>query len=169
MEGATHGRTVQCYLPDFDKRAIPSFSDLRFNKSAPPEHPQRPLALIRGISCFLSADGIPHKWKTHQGAKNGLCLDVSRCINDSKKLLKLEDLIKDSQLRHCGNLGESRRKTKWGECRGQSSATKEAECRAQWPRKLSEKAKSLGSGLKKPGDDPRLLWWSCELRPFMLL
>lgn len=126
-----HRRTVQCYLPDFDKCTIPSFSDLPFNKSASPEHPQLPKALIRGISCFLSADGIPHKWKPHQGAKNGLCLDVPCCINDSKKLLKRAILIKDSQLRHCGNLGEFGRKTKRGECRGQSSAAKKAECKGK--------------------------------------
>lgn len=156
---ATYGRTVQCYLPDFDKRTVPSFSDLRFNKSAPPKHPQLPPALITGISGFPSADGIPHKWKTHQGAKTGLRLDVSCCRNDSKKLLKLADLIKDSQLRHCGKLGQSGRKTKWGECRGQSSVAKEAE----------RKGKKSRLGFKKPGADPQLLWWSCELRPFMLL
>lgn len=73
MQRAMHGRTVQRYLPDFDKRTIPSFSDLPFNESVPPEHPQLPPALIRGIpqveatprrkKWSLPGCSMLHKWQ----------------------------------------------------------------------------------------------------------
>lgn len=152
-----HRRTVQCYLPDLTNTQSHLSQICPFTNLHPQNIPSsRKLSSEASPASCLQMAYLTSGSHTKEQKMVSAWM-VPCCINDSKKLLKRAILIKVSS----DTVGI------WENLAGRQSG-ENVEARAQQPRKLSAKAKSPGSGVKKLGADPRLLWWNCELRPFML-
>lgn len=140
-----------------NKRTIPSFSDLPFSKSLLQNIPHSHQLSSEASPASGLQTALPHKWQTHQGAEK----PISACMLRVSQMT----VIRCQSWRVSSKTVSSNTVGIWENLAGGQSRGS-VEARAQWPRKLSAKAKKSGLRGKKLGHDPQLLYWHCKPRPF---